>query len=163
MPSTVSTPRKRIRSGLIDHCFVIFTCVMLFPLPVPTLHRHESFESPELLAYHVAMQHSECIETDLSELHWHFAIPSSNRHDKDGHDGFPADDIPARPSQYTGSLAHGSLVLSGHPEPNADICILVCQRDLSPAGKIQVDRPRTWLVATAHQRHRYALSCVMRC
>lgn len=165
MVRTNTTPPRRRRNGLIDRFWVMLTCVMLLPVPVPIAHEHESFESPDALAIHVQRQHHHgepCVD-DPSETHWHFAMPSRDRHDDRPHDGHPGNQIPSTPEQYTGGLVNSSQVLCSQHSSIDRVGTFVGEPATTPVRNRAIDRSRSRLIEMAQQRHRCALSCVMRC
>ncbi|MFG0288036.1 MAG: hypothetical protein ACF8CQ_07680 [Rhodopirellula sp. JB044] len=158
----ILSKQSRRRIGFLDRCLVMLMGVLLLPLPVPTSHRHDSFESPTHLAVHLSRQHSDTAHgsIDLSKVHWHFTMP----HCGDDHSEHDESGVPhSLPQEYTPGQAQGSQVSfvtsrihdvqSVHLDGYPTLAIVAIQNDES----------RQLLVTMADRRHRSALSCVMRC
>ncbi|EMI56816.1 hypothetical protein RSSM_01759 [Rhodopirellula sallentina SM41] len=152
----------RHRIDFLDRCLIMFVGVLLLPLPVPTSHRHDSFESPTHLAAHLSRQHSDSAHgsIDLSEVHWHFTMP----HCGDDHSEHDESGVPhSLPQEYTPGQVQGSHVSFVVSRIHDVQSVLVdCYPTPVIAAKLN-DESRQLLVTTADRRHRSALSCVMRC
>jgi len=58
------------------------TCISLLQLPVPMLHSHDAYETPDTLSKHVGKHHNEA-DVFEDELHWHFVLPREIKHEHD--------------------------------------------------------------------------------
>ncbi len=158
-----SLPHPKFQSRLTARvCLVWLGCVMLLPLPVPMMHRHDCIEAPQALENHLGQLHSQsqlqCLEPD--EAHWHLVLPSHRCNEDGTHDGLP---IP--PRDYVGSAGEsGSSLVSVVEQLTSLSWVLVCaDHELTLASTFSVCDPRIQIASASWQRDRCTLSCVMRC
>lgn len=158
-----SLPHPKFQRRLTARvCLVWLGCVMLLPLPVPMMHRHDCIEAPQALENHLGQLHSQsqlqCLEPD--EAHWHLVLPSHRCNEDGTHDGLP---IP--PRDYVGSAGEsGSSLVSVVEQLTSLSWVLVCaDHESTLASTFSVCDPRIQIASASWQRDRCTLSCVMRC
>ncbi|WP_404309128.1 hypothetical protein [Neorhodopirellula lusitana] len=137
-------------------------CVLLLPLPVPMMHRHDSIDASHVLASHLAIRHADsdplCIEVD--EPHWHFVLPLQSRREGSHEDGFPNP-----PTNFVSSSVATAPSTSSFEFVIPDVpMVAICDWSESRFEcYLRTKDPRQRSAADALLRDRCVLSCVMRC
>ena len=150
--------------GFCDQAFVLVLCILLLPLPVPTVHRHDSFEDLSALSAHLSLRHANEIAATVSlgEAHWHFEIPSQRGSESSSDHGGESD-LPPVPSDNYIAGQHGvaSSLSFQHPEPDKLLGLIDCiPKRHAVTG---LDRSLDFQSKAALALNRSTLSCVMRC
>lgn len=165
MSSSRSFLRTFRRGGIAARSLVWLTCLLLSPLPVPTMHRHDEIEMPHSLAIHLTQQHGDGCGRILAmdEPHWHFSLPSQQQGDGDDHEG-PSD----RRANYVAGSAGNSVVSPAVANRSLDhlgsLLVWTTARAIAKAPTSRRDFALTELsVKAALEHQRCAHSCVMRC
>lgn len=152
----------------------LIVCLLMLPLPIPMMHRHDEISSPDELACHLATQHDlsicdaydvigavgHCEDPTLHESHWHFVMPT--RYPSDDASG---DELPSAEHAFLAFADDASAVVSSahdhevvlSPPIMLTCCFIEILDDHS-------SYPNPCLrAADAVQASRCALGCVMRC
>lgn len=147
-----------------DQAFVLVLCILLLPLPVPTVHRHESFEDLSSLTAHLSLRHANEIATavDLGEVHWHFEIPSQRGSESSSDHGGESD-LPPVPCDNYIAGQHGVASSLIHQFPGSDTLVGLIDSGPNRHAVIGLDRSLGFQSRAALELNRSALSCVMRC
>lgn len=161
MRNSTSTNRNNQGLGTLDQVFRVLVCILLLPLPVPTVHSHDAIESSAELTQHLNLRHGgdTAEPIALSELHWHFELPCRGN-DVDDHESEHSAPVP---SEYVAGSIGGNIVLAS----SIDFLVidgLNCDSALLPQSTSVRPTQTHFLqarVAAALQRN--AHSCVMRC
>ncbi|QDS97172.1 hypothetical protein HG15A2_04320 [Adhaeretor mobilis] len=140
---------------------MLVTCVSLLQLPVPMLHTHDAYESPDVLCEHVGNRHGEVDVLD-DEMHWHFVLPRELKHEHDSEQDSSEDET-SLACLSTGAYA-GSVNSSLDRAPFGRILIL------SSTFGAGVKRPVDGLLQRQHPQSNLRLSvsvcallCVVHC
>lgn len=143
---------------------VILACFALLPVPLPTVHQHDSLESPTELADHLAFHHvgDQASTVDPSDPHWHFKMPFRHGND-DPCDGHASDPPPICATMFSSSLSQGIHLNFDQLRPDDAWGSSVDGSRERSTDALNSDIFRLWQVESALQRHRSAHSCVMRC
>lgn len=159
---TFSGSRRGNHDGRL---LVWLTCFVVFPLPMPTMHRHDHIQSPQSLQVHLTQQHhAASLESlPIDEPHWHLVMPSPSRgdgHDDDGHPHPPTDYV----ASHVGGSGTGMTVATGWVERWGSSSIWIFAALVPPSGTlVALNESSTMRVKSALQRQRSAHCCVMRC
>ncbi len=152
----------------------LILCVVMLPIPIPMMHRHDEIESRDELACHLVTRHHllsrapELVEfaTDdchcpmLDEPHWHFVLPSQYPGDDD-----TGDQVPPAEHAFLAFANNTVAVASVSRDQEFDLsCPIAVSGGLIETLDDRSDQHRHCRrAADALQVSRCALACVMRC
>ena len=153
---------KRHQRRLWNQLMVALTSFVLLPLPMPIIHRHDSFDSLAELASHLESQHAGVAfaEPDAAKSHWHFELPDRVLSIPDGDE---SDHLPNLPAEYLAGpfqAVCGSVQISQFSKMECnwlDVPPLSFFLSQSACG------PRALLAQAANKHFQETQSSVMRC